>query len=166
MSLTILTACKTNNGSINNTINLKNINLLKNLIENITICKQTYLNFYNQISQYLTNTITHLPVDERNEIDRDLQRHNYFINLGETNDFSDHNIIDTFCDFFQQHGRFTGSEDLIVVPKPEMPYFIKTNKVISTNQFLRFKFQISTISSFNSSISYTKYVLRWKRRNI
>ena len=83
MSLTILTACKTNNGSINNTINLKNINLLKNLIENITICKQTYLNFYNQISQYLTNTITHLPVDERNEIDRDLQRHNYFINLGE-----------------------------------------------------------------------------------
>ena len=79
MSLTILTASKTNNGSINNTINLKNINLLKNFIENITICKQTYLNFYNQISQYLTNTITHLPVDERNEIDRDLQRQMIFL---------------------------------------------------------------------------------------
>ena len=131
---TILTACKTNNGGINNTINLKNINLTKNSIENITICKQTYLNFYNQISQYLTNMMSNLPVDERNEIDRDLQRHNYFINLDKTNDFSDHNIIDTFCDFFQQHGRFPGSQDLIVVLKPEIPYFIKTNKVISTNQ--------------------------------
>ena len=131
---TILTACKTNNAGINNTINLKNINLIKNSIENITICKQTYLNFYNQISQYLTNTIRNLPVDERNEIDCDLQKHNYFINLGETNDFSDHNIIDIFCNFFQQHGRFPGSQDLIVVPKPEIPYFIKANKVISTNQ--------------------------------
>ena len=131
---TILTACKTNNGGIKKTINLKNINLIKNSIENITICKQTYLNFYNQILQYLTNMMSNLPVDERNEIDRDLQRHNYFINLDETNDFSDHNIIDTFCDFFQQHGRFPGSKDLIVVLKPEIPYFIKTNKEISTNQ--------------------------------
>ena len=60
----ILTACKTNNGGINNTVNLKNINLIKNPIENITICKQTYLSFDNQISQYLTNTIRNLPVDE------------------------------------------------------------------------------------------------------
>ena len=68
----------------------------------------------------MANTIKNLPVDEREEIDRDLQRNNYFINLGETNEFSDHNIIDTFCDFFQQHGRFPGSQDLIVVPKPEI----------------------------------------------
>ena len=69
-------------------------------MENIIICKQTYLNFYNQISQHLENTIKNLPVDERNEIDFDLQRNNYFINLGETNEFSNHNIIDTFCKFF------------------------------------------------------------------
>ena len=47
---TILTACKTNNGSINETVDLKNIKLIKSYIENITIYKQTYLNFYNQIS--------------------------------------------------------------------------------------------------------------------
>ena len=47
---TILTACKTNNGSINETVDLKNIKLIKSYIENLTICKQTYLNFYNQIS--------------------------------------------------------------------------------------------------------------------
>ena len=48
---TILAACKTNNGGIN----FKNINLIKNSIENITICKPTYLDFHNQISQYLEN---------------------------------------------------------------------------------------------------------------
>ena len=52
---TILAACKTNNRGINNTIDLKNINLIKKPIENITICKQTYLNFYNQKSKYFIN---------------------------------------------------------------------------------------------------------------
>ena len=106
---TILTACKTNNGGMNKTVDLKNINLIKNSIENITICKQTYLNFYNQISQYLENTMKNLPADERNEIHRDLQRNNYFINSGKTNEFSNHNIINTFCEFFQQHESFPGS---------------------------------------------------------
>ena len=80
------------------------------------------------------NKIKNLPADERNEIEHDLQRNNYFINIGKSNKFPDHNIIDTFCDFYQQHGRFPGSQDLIVVPKQEIPYIIKTNKVISTNQ--------------------------------
>ena len=100
---TILTACKTNNDGINNTVVLKIINLIKNYIENITICKQTYFDFYNQVSQYLKSTIKILPANERNEIDCDLQRNNYFINFGETNEFSYHNIIDTFCEVFQQH---------------------------------------------------------------
>ena len=59
---------------------------------------------------------------------RDLQRNNYFINLGESNKFSDHNTIDNFCDFFQQHGRFPGSQDLIVVLKPEITYILKLTK--------------------------------------
>ena len=119
---------------MNNTVDLKNINLIKNSIENITICKQTYLNFYNQISQYFENITKNLPGDERNEIGRDLQRNDYFINLGEINEFSDHNIIDTFYEFFQQHGRFPGSQDFIVFPRLEISYFIKTDKIVSTNQ--------------------------------
>ena len=129
-----LTACKINNGGIINTVDLKSINLIKNYIENITTCNQIYFNFYNQILQYLENTIKSLPADERNETDRDLQRNNYFIDLGKANEFSDHNIIDTFCEFFQQHGRFPGFQDIIVVPRPAITYFIKTDKIISTNQ--------------------------------
>ena len=141
---TILTACKANNGGINDTVDLKNTNLIKNSIESITIFKQTYLNFDNQISQYLRKHNKNLPADERNEIDCDLQRNNYFINLGKTNEFSDHNIIDTFGEFFQQHRRFPGSQDLIVVSRPEIPYFIKTDKIISTNQLFE-KFSSSDV---------------------
>ena len=79
---------------------------MKNSVENITICKETYNYFHNQISKYLTNTIKKLPADKREEIDGDLQRNNYFINLGETNEFFDHTVLDTLCDFFQQHRRF------------------------------------------------------------
>ena len=103
-------------------------------MEHITLCKQMYLHFYDQVSQYLTNTIKNLPADEREEIDCDWQRNNYFINLGETNEFFDNNITGTFCNFFQQNGRFPGSQDLIVIPRPEISYFIKTKKIIFTNQ--------------------------------
>ena len=105
---------------------------MKNSVENITICKQTCQNFYDQISLYLTNIIRNLPADETNEIDRDLQRNNYFGNM---NALSDHNILDTFCDFFQNHGRFPGSQELIIVPRPEIPNFYKNSKkTISTNK--------------------------------
>ena len=131
---TILIACKTNNGGINNTVDLKNVNLIKNSIEKITICKQTYLKFLQSNIAILRKHNKKFTKRWRNETDRDLQRNNYFINLGETNEFSEHNIIDTFGEFFQQHGRFPGSKDLIVVPRLEIPYFIKSDKIISTNQ--------------------------------
>ena len=110
------------------------IKLIKNYVENIAICKQTYQNFYNQISQHLINTIRNLLADETNEIDWDLKRNNYIVNLGNTNVFSGHNILDTLCDFFQNHGTFPGSQELIIVPRPEIPNFIKTQKTISTNK--------------------------------
>ena len=43
-------------------------------------------------------------------------------------------ITDTFCEVFQQHGRFSSSQDLIVAPRTEIQYFMKTDKIISTNQ--------------------------------
>ena len=55
--------------------------------------------------------------------------------MGNTNVFSGHNILDTFCDFFQNHGRFPGSQELIIVPRPEIPNFYKNSKkTISTNK--------------------------------
>ena len=89
------------------------------------------------MSQYLTNTIRNLPADEINKIDQDLQRNIYFVNLGNRNAFYNLNILGTFCDFFQNHGRFRGSQKLIIVPTPEIPNFIKTQKIISTNKLIK-----------------------------
>ena len=61
-----------------NNLNVKEIKIIQNTIENITIFKQGCFNFYKQASQYLGNTITNLPPDELDEIDRDLQRNFYF----------------------------------------------------------------------------------------
>ena len=93
-----------------------------------------HIKIYDQISQYLTNTIKNLPADEIHQIDQDSQRNNYFVNLGNKNSFSDHNSLGTFCDFFQNHGRFPGFQELTIVPRPEIPNFIKTQKIISTNE--------------------------------
>ena len=67
-------------------------------------------------------------------MDQDLQRNNYFANYGDAKAFFDHNILDTFCDFFQNHGRLPGSQELIIVPRTETPNFIKTQKIISTSR--------------------------------
>ena len=58
-----------------NNLNVKEIKIIQNTIENITIFKQCC---FKQASQYLGNTITNLPPDELDEIDCDLQRNFYF----------------------------------------------------------------------------------------
>ena len=36
-------------------------------------------------------------------------------------EYSDHNITDTFCEFFQQHVGFPVYQALTVIPRPEIP---------------------------------------------
>ena len=45
-----------------------------------------------------------------------------------------------FVIFFKKNGCFPGSQRLIIIPKPKIPNFIKTEEVISPNQlFEKFK---------------------------
>ena len=90
------------------TLNMKEVKIIQNSVANITICKQCYFSFYNQISEYLGNTLTNLPPDKPNKIDCDLQRNFYFIDF-DCNQNNDE-IIAAFCDFFQTSGRFPGSQ--------------------------------------------------------
>ena len=80
-------------------------------------------------------TINNLPADEKQEINRDLQHLNYNITVIEKNlnQFIDSSALDFFIDFFQNEGRFPGTQDLIILPKPEIPNFLRTNDVLSTN---------------------------------
>ena len=80
-------------------------------------------------------TINNLPADEKQEINRDLQNLNYNITVREKNlnQFIDSSLLDFFIDFFQNEGRFPGMQDLIILPKPEIPNFLRANNILSTN---------------------------------
>ena len=47
---------------------------------------------------------------------------------------NDLGMLHTFCEFFHWHGQFPGSQKMIIIPKPAIPEFIKTDEVISPMQ--------------------------------
>ena len=51
------------------------------------------------------------------------------------NEYNDDEIISAYNYFFHILGRFLGKQDSIIIPKPEIPPFIKT--VISPNQLYK-----------------------------
>ena len=62
-------------------------------------------------------TINNLPADEKQEINHEIQNLNYNITVEEKNlnQFIDSSALDIFIDFFQNEGRFPGTQDLIIL---------------------------------------------------
>ena len=74
----ILEVCQWNNGGgLNQLVNAKEVKIIENSVENLTICKKLYTNLYNQIARNLMEAIRNSPPNELDEIDRDLEL-NYF----------------------------------------------------------------------------------------
>ena len=84
---------------------------------------------YNQIGQNLSLIINDLPVDEIEEINKDLQRKNVWVNK-DTIDLSD-----AWCEFFFAHGRFPGSQELIMLPQTGIRSFVNSNTTLSARDF-------------------------------
>ena len=91
--------------------------------------------------------INNLPADEKQEINRDLQNLNYNITVREKNlnQFIDISALDISVDFFQNEGRFPGTQDLIILPKPEIPNFLRKNDLLSINDLFK---------KFSSSVAH------------
>ena len=91
-------------------------------------------------------TINNLPADEKQETNRDLQNLNYNKTVGEksVNQFIDSSALDIFTDFFQNEGRLPGKQDLIILPKPEITIFLRTNDILPRNYLFKI------ISSFDA----------------
>ena len=74
----ILEACQSNNGGeFAKLVNTKELQIIENSLEKLTICKSLTTKFYNQMSENLAEALRNLPTNELDEIDRDLE-HNYF----------------------------------------------------------------------------------------
>ena len=100
-------ACRAKN--VSETIRQSQAQLLLDSVENVTICKKTYQSLYKQVAQNLNFTINNLPAYELMEINKDLQRENYWTNI-ETVD-----LLDCWCDFYFTKDKFPGSQELIMV---------------------------------------------------
>ena len=119
--------------------NYEKSKVITNALQNITICRRTYSTFYEQINSNFEMTINNLPEGEKQEIKHDLQNLNYNITVREKNlnQFIDSSALDNFIDFFQNKGRFPSTQKLIILPKPEIPNFLRTNDVLSQMIFLK-----------------------------
>ena len=74
----ILEVCQSNNGGeFTKLVNANEVQIIENSVENLTICKSLYREFYNQVSENIAEALRNLPVNELDEIDRDLE-HDYF----------------------------------------------------------------------------------------
>ena len=100
-------ACRAKN--VSETIRQSQAQLLLDSVENVTICKKTYQSLYKQVAQNLNFTINNLPAYELMEINKDLQRENYWTNI-ETVD-----LLDCWCDFYFTKDKFPGSQEFIMV---------------------------------------------------
>ena len=73
---------------------VKELKIIENSVQSMTICKQFYEYTYNEIAQYFLDMIRQLPPNELEEIDRDLINHYYYINF--KSNVNDLEILNTF----------------------------------------------------------------------
>ena len=113
-------------------VRAKEVKVIENSVENLTICKTLYTNFYNQIAGNLSEPIRNLLSDELDEIDKDLRLNYFFTDFNNEN--NQDKIMNAYSYFYHALGRFPGKLDLVIIPKPDVPTFIKTDEIISPNQ--------------------------------
>ena len=97
---------------------------LLNTVENVTIAKKYYETFYNVVERNFYPTMSKLSMDKRDKIKDDFLRENFWAENVVTE-------LDCWISFYFQHGRFSGSQKLISIPKVNLPYFLKTDIPIS-----------------------------------
>ena len=128
-----LELCQTNNGGeLTQLVSAKEIEIIYNSVENLIICKSLYTNFYNKIASSFSDALRNLPPNELDEIDKDLRLNYVFFDFDSENNRDE--IMSAYSYFYHVLNRFPGKLDLIIIPKPDTPEFIKTDVIISPNQ--------------------------------
>ena len=161
---TLLYGCSEGENLISFDKNYEKSKVSTNDLQNITICKQTYNRFYEQISSNFEMTINNLPAVEKQEINHDLQNSNYNITVREKNlnQFNDSSALDIFIDFFQKKAYFQGHNTRsYILPKPETPNFLRINNILSTNDlFKRFSSSDDArdLVSINARVALNMYL--------
>ena len=106
------------------------VNILNNTRSNFEITKNLYNELLTSVGINLREFFINLAIEEKHKIDTDLTNNGYF--SWDANEvYIQSRILATYRDFFYDTGRFSGSYELIYLPAPIMPSFIRSNDWIS-----------------------------------
>ena len=89
------------------------------------MAKKSYESFYNIIQRNFYSTMQQLSVDEQSEIRDDFLRENFW-----WEDITSQ--LDSWVSFYFKFGRFPGFQNLVSIPKVDLPYLLKTDMPISS----------------------------------
>ena len=105
-------------------------NILNNTRSNFEITKNLYNELLTSVGINLHEFFINLGIEEKHKIDTDLTNNGYYSwNANEV--YIQSRILATYRDFFYENGRFPGSLELIRLPTPIMPSFIRSTDWIS-----------------------------------
>ena len=113
----VLEGCKAK--EVGSTIK-KSEDFLLTTVENVTVAKKSYQTFYNITERNLYLTMEKLSVDERDKIKEDFLRENFWAENVVTN-------LDCWIAFYFKHGKFPGSQKLILIPQVKLSFFLRTD---------------------------------------
>ena len=106
------------------------VNILNNTRSNFEITKNLYNELLTTVGINLHEFFVNLGIEEKGKIDTDLTNNGYF-SWDPNEVYVQNRILATYRDFFYDTGRFPGRYELIRLPTPIMPSFIRSNDWIS-----------------------------------
>ena len=102
------------------------VNILNNTRSNFEITKNLYNELLTTVGINLHEFFVNLGIEEKGKIDTDLTNNGYF-SWDPNEVYVQNQILATYRDFFYDTGRFPGRYELIRLPTPIMPSFIRSN---------------------------------------
>lgn len=84
--------------------NVQETKIIQRSVENFTICKQVYQQFYSRVAQYFVTMSKSLPSGDLAQIDDDLRVHFDFIDFNKN--ISNEEYLNVFCEFHLRKGCF------------------------------------------------------------
>ena len=118
------------NKEIEKTIRTLQSNLLFDTVINITEAKQSYNTFFDTVAQSFHLKIEKIPFEEKEKIREDFERENFFAEYLIQD-------LDHWVSFFFDKGRFPESQELVMLPQPKIPDFVRTQIALSPNDIYK-----------------------------
>ena len=104
--------------------------ILYNTRGNFKIVKELYNELFHSVGVSLRELLKYMGLEERNRVNTDFTNQGY--HTWDPNEaYIQGRILETYRDFFYDHGRFPGNNTIVPIPRARIPSFIESRDVLS-----------------------------------